>query len=133
MTARSNISKAFGLAKINLRDMRKKLGTTGKGLIAGATGAALFLSNLGKSVHSTAVDLKDQAFHSKKKSGEVLEVKKSTVIALLVALAAVAGVLGALYFYVLRREKELDEYEQLLFSEDFNDDVLEPEADEEDE
>ncbi len=39
---------------------------------------------------------------------------------------AVAGVLGALYFYVLRREKELDEYEQLLFSEDFNDDVLDP-------
>lgn len=133
MTARSNVSKAFSLAKVHMRDMRKMLGTTGRGLLAGLTGAALFLSNLGSSVRRTAVDLKDQAFHSKKKSGEVLEVKKSTVIALLVALAAVAGVLGALYFYVLRREKELDEYEQLLFSEDFNDDVLEPEADEDEE
>ncbi|NLW78069.1 MAG: phosphatase [Ruminococcaceae bacterium] len=50
--------------------------------------------------------------------------KKSTVVALLVALAAVAGILAALYFYVLRRERELDEYEQLLFSEDFDDDLM---------
>ncbi|MDL2219378.1 phosphatase [Ruminococcaceae bacterium OttesenSCG-928-O06] len=52
--------------------------------------------------------------------------RKSTVVALFVALAAVAGVLGALYVYILRRERELDEYEQLLFSEDFNDDLLDP-------
>lgn len=126
MTARSNVSKAYGFAKTQMRGMRKGLGSTGKGLIAGATGAALFLSNLGNSVRSTAVG-------PTKKSREVLEMRKSTVIALLVALAAVAGVLGALYFYVLRREKELDEYEQLLFSEDFNDDELEPEADEDEE
>ena len=50
--------------------------------------------------------------------------KKSTFVAILIALAAVAGILGALYVYVLRREKELDEYEQLLFSEDFTGDAI---------
>ena len=125
MTTRSKFSKPLGFARTHLRDVRRKLGTTGKGLIAGATGAALFLANLGKSARDTAVDFKEQTFNQNKKSEEVLEVKKSTFVALLVALAAVAGVLGALYFYVLRRERELDEYEQLLFSEDFNDDELE--------
>lgn len=124
--AHVNFSKQFGLAKIHLRDMRKTLGSAGRGLLAGAAGAALFLSNVGRSVRDTAVRFKDQPFSQKKKSEEVYDVKKSTVIALMVALAAVAGVLGALYFYVLRREKELDEYEQLLFSEDFNEDMLDP-------
>ncbi len=125
MTARTNFTKRFGPAQAHLRDVRRMMAGTGKGLLAGATGAMLFLANMGKTVRSTAVNFKDRAF-DKRKSGEVFEVKRSTVIALLVALAAVAGVLGALYFYVLRREKELDEYEQLLFSEDFSDDVLDP-------
>lgn len=118
-------TKNLNLAKKNLRGLRKKVGGAGKGVVAGITGAALLLGNIGSSVKDRAASIRDAALHNnKKKSREVIEVKKSTVIALLVALAAVAGVLGALYFYVLRREKELDEYEQLLFSEDFNDDLL---------
>ena len=51
-----------------------------------------------------------------KKKGE-FTMKKSTVVALLVFLSAVAGALAAGYCYLLKREKELDEYEQMLFSE----------------
>lgn len=40
------------------------------------------------------------------------------VIAALAALAAVAGALAAVAVYLRRREKELDEYERLLFGED---------------
>ena len=47
--------------------------------------------------------------------------KKSCLIAVVTALAAVAGALAAVAVYLRRREKELDEYEQLLFSEDFKD------------
>ena len=126
-----SVTKQIGTAKRQLRAVRNRASGMGKTIVAGVTGAALVLGNLGKSIREGASGLKDQAFHNKKKSGEVIEMKKSTVIALLVALAAVAGVLGALYFYVLRREKELDEYEQLLFSEDFNDDLLDAEPDEE--
>lgn len=104
--------------------MRSKMGGLGKGILAGTAGAMFFLHNLGKNVHSTAVEWKDRASKNNNNSREVFQVKKSTVVALVVALAAVAGVLGALYFYVLRRERELDEYEQLLFSEDFKDDLL---------
>ncbi|OUP05180.1 hypothetical protein B5F36_02500 [Anaerofilum sp. An201] len=53
--------------------------------------------------------------------------KKSTFAAILVFLAAVAGALAAAYMYIQRREKELDEYEQLLFSEEFNQEVPEDE------
>ena len=38
-------------------------------------------------------------------------------------LAAVAGALGAAFFYLRRREEELDEYEQLLFSEDYSEEM----------
>ena len=41
--------------------------------------------------------------------------KKSCLIAVIATLAAVAG---ALAVYLHRREKELDEYERLLFGED---------------
>ena len=47
--------------------------------------------------------------------------KKSCLIAVIATLAAVAGALAAVAVYLRRREKELDEYEQLLFSEDFKD------------
>lgn len=44
--------------------------------------------------------------------------KKSCLIAVVAVLAAVAGALGAVAVYLRRREKELDEYERLLFGED---------------
>ena len=44
--------------------------------------------------------------------------KKSTFAALVVFLATAVGSLTAAWLYLRRREKELDEYEQLLFSED---------------
>lgn len=44
--------------------------------------------------------------------------KKSYLIAVVAALAAVAGALAAVAIYLRRREKELDEYERLLFGED---------------
>lgn len=53
--------------------------------------------------------------------------KNTTFAAILMFLAAAVGALVAGALYLRRREKELDEYEQLLFSEDFSDD----EADEE--
>ena len=59
----------------------------------------------------------------KKKKGE-FTMKKSTVVALLVFLSAVAGALAAGYCYLLKREKELDEYEQMLFSEEYEEDDL---------
>ena len=62
--------------------------------------------------------------------------KNTTFAAILMFLAAAVGALVAGAFYLRRREKELDEYEQLLFSEDFSDDEadedeadLEPEED----
>lgn len=56
-----------------------------------------------------------------KMKGEIT-MKKSTLVALLVFLSAVAGALAAGYCYLLKREKELDEYEQMLFSEDYEED-----------
>ena len=47
--------------------------------------------------------------------------KKSCLIVVIATLAAIAGALAAVAVYLRRREKELDEYEQLLFSEDFKD------------
>ena len=44
--------------------------------------------------------------------------KKSCLIAVIATLAAVAGALAAVAVYLRRREKELDEYERLLFGED---------------
>ena len=63
--------------------------------------------------------------------------KKSTFGAALAFLAAVAGVLTAVALYLYRREKELDEYERLLFNEDEyedddeDDDDMEPMEDDE--
>ena len=51
---------------------------------------------------------------------ETVSMKKSTLIAILAAFAAVVGALVAVCVYLRRREAELDEYEQLLFSEDFS-------------
>lgn len=45
---------------------------------------------------------------------------KTTFGAALAFLAAAAGVLAAIAIYLYRREKELDEYEELLFSDDID-------------
>ncbi len=47
--------------------------------------------------------------------------KKSTFGAILAFLFAAAGALTAAAIYLYRREKELDEYERLLFSDDYDD------------
>lgn len=47
--------------------------------------------------------------------------KKSTFGAALAFLAAAAGVLTAVALYLHRREQELDEYEKLLFSDEYED------------
>ena len=52
--------------------------------------------------------------------------KKSGLIAVIAVLAAVAGALAAVAVYLRRREKELDEYERLLFGEDADDTAAEP-------
>lgn len=46
--------------------------------------------------------------------------KCSTLVAILVFLASAVGALTAAWLYIRRREKELDEYEQLLFSDDLD-------------
>ena len=55
-------------------------------------------------------------FDRKKECAEPM--KKSCLIAVITTLAAVAGALAAVAEYLHRREKELDEYERLLFGED---------------
>ena len=57
----------------------------------------------------------------------VIVMKKSYFAAVLLFLAAAVGALTAGYLYIRRREKELDEYESLLFSEDFDDEPAEDE------
>ena len=56
--------------------------------------------------------------------------KKSTFGAILAFLFAAAGALTVAALYLRRREKELDEYERLLFGED-DAETVEPEAAEE--
>lgn len=107
---------------------KNSLKGAGKAMAAGAAGAAVLAGNMVSAMRQKTSQVAGQAFNKTTKK-EGIYMKKSTFVALLVALAAVAGVLGALYFYVLRREKELDEYEQLLFSEDFNDELPEDEDD----
>jgi hypothetical protein len=55
-------------------------------------------------------------FNCKKECTESM--KKSCLVAVIAVLAAVAGALAAVALYLNRREKELDEYERLLFGED---------------
>ena len=65
-------------------------------------------------------DLKKRLMR-KKESAQPM--KKSCLIAVVAALAAVAGALVAVAVYLRRREKELDEYESLLYSDsDFDED-----------
>ena len=57
--------------------------------------------------------------------------KKSTFGAVLAFFFAAAGALTAAALYLYHREKELDEYERLLFSDDYDD--FDDEDDEDDE
>ena len=70
-------------------------------------------------------------FDRKKECAEPM--KKSCLIAVVAVLAAVAGALAAVAVYLHRREKELDEYERLLFGEDDAETVEPEEAAAEDE
>ena len=57
--------------------------------------------------------------------------KKSTFGAVLLFLAAAVGMLTAVALYLRRREKELDEYEKLLFSDEFEDGAEDEDEDDE--
>ena len=59
--------------------------------------------------------------------------KKSTFGAILLFLAAAVGVLTAVALYLRRREKELDEYEKLLFSDEYDGDEEIDDLDDEEE
>lgn len=77
---------------------------------------AMLVRQHGKSLQKKAGTL----LHLQPKRKDTITMKKSTFAAILVLFAAIAGALSAAYLYLRRREKELDEYEQLLFSEDFS-------------
>ena len=64
-------------------------------------------------------DTKDVLTHRSDPKKECAEpMKKSCLIAVIATLAAIAGALAAVAVYLRRREKELDDYESLLFGED---------------
>lgn len=100
------------------------------GMIFKAVAVIQFLKNLknighvaeAKYYQTRAKQYKKHYANHKDCKGEVT-MRKSTFVALLVFLAAVAGALGAAYMYLKQREEELDEYERLLFSEDFSEDM----------
>jgi hypothetical protein len=66
--------------------------------------------------HPDTKDVPDPSSRPKKECAEPM--KKSCLIAVIATLAAIAGALAAVAVYLRRREKELDEYERLLFGED---------------
>ncbi len=55
--------------------------------------------------------------------------KKSTLVAILVFLAAIGGALGAMAYYLKKREEELDEYERMLFEDEFGYDEYDEDED----
>ena len=67
----------------------------------------------------------DRMVHPAQQKEELIMMKKTTFGAILAMLACAVGALTAAALYLRRREKELDEYEELLFGEDFNDEVPE--------
>lgn len=70
-------------------------------------------------LYSKATRFKSKIKHRFGRKKECAEpMKKSYLIAIIAVLAAVAGALVAVAIYLRRREKELDEYERLLFGED---------------
>ena len=92
-----------------------------KGLIKSAAAAVPAAVLAGKAVNATN-KLKrrvDCALHHNNRE-DYITMKKSTFAVIVTFLAAVAGALAAMFVYIRRREAELDEYEQLLFSDDFS-------------
>lgn len=83
-------------------------------LLGGMTAAAGIFVKVARLKHQAERRLRRQ-------KESVVTMKKSVLVAVIAALAAVAGALAAVAVYLHRREKELDEYEKLLFSEDFED------------
>ena len=90
---------------------------------ADAAALAAALRQNAKALHARVRELP-----ARRKENEIV-MKKSHFAAVLLFLAAAVGALTAGYLSSRRREKELDEYESLLFSEDFDEDET-PEADE---
>ncbi len=108
---------------------KDSMGLMFKTIFSGAMAALVTAGGLAGTLFDKMTNHETEPVVEKRDEQEGVRMKKSTLIAIFVALAAVAGVLGALYVYVLRREKELDEYEQLLFSEEFNDDFADESLD----
>lgn len=73
-------------------------------------------------LQSLKYKLSRRLYPARVKENEIV-MKKSTFGAMVVGLAAATGALAAGAIYLYRREKELDEYEKLLFSDEFNDSV----------
>lgn len=97
---------------------------------AAALGAGVRLATAGAGAAALAGSYAQRQLKkmSNKLKGEIT-MKKSTLIALVAFLSAVAGALLTAYLYLAKREKELDEYEQMLFSEECE---VEDEGEEED-
>ncbi len=85
-----------------------------------------------RKVQKIKQQLDRRLYPARAKENEII-MKKSTFGAMVVGLAAATGALAAGAIYLYRREKELDEYEKLLFSDEFNDSVPEENKDEENE
>lgn len=83
-------------------------------MLGGMTAAAGLFFKIARFEHQV-----ERRLHRQKENDVTM--KKSALVAVIAALAAVAGALAAVAVYLHRREKELDEYEKLLFSEDFGD------------
>ncbi|MEG2081755.1 MAG: hypothetical protein RR011_00835 [Oscillospiraceae bacterium] len=58
------------------------------------------------------------------KTKEKTEMKKSNGLAIFAFFAAVCSALGAVAYYLYKREKELDEYEDTLFNDEYLDDYM---------
>lgn len=86
--------------------------------VNGAIDALQIISSINRAINGKPK--KQNRAHAKRKE---IVMKKSTLIAWVAFFSAIAGALAAAYYYIQRREKELEEYEQLLFSEDFNDET----------
>lgn len=82
-----------------------------------------------RKVQKIKQQLDRRLYPARAKENEII-MKKSTFGAMVVGLAAATGALAAGAIYLYRREKELDEYEKLLFSDEFNDSVPEESKDE---
>lgn len=85
-------------------------------LLGGMTAAAGLFFKAARFEHQV-----ERRFRRKKENDVTM--KKSVLVAVIAALAAVAGALAAVAVYLHRREQELDEYEKLLFSEEFGEEA----------